>query len=212
MKHKLLITTITLGVVAIAGRAVFAPSARAQSVDAAERNLARTEADLKNATATTAAQARTLETHLTTEPGSIPADIGAFRKTTERLATLRDRLRVGIDDLASATTHSLAELDRERSLITDPVTRAAMRNLRTQARHETDERLAQARAALAQLDRVLTQGADVVHAANCVAIADDLTTKGTGLDEHTKRATEEAKNYTSMTNDLLGRLTTAYTE
>jgi hypothetical protein len=135
-----------------------------------------------------------------------------FLDTTHRLEALRDDLRGDIARLTVASTRTLTAFDHERAAITDPITRHAMTALRTQARQQTTDRLTHARQTLNLLTRVLVQGSDVAHAARCVQLADELITHGHTLDERIQAATDEAAAYTTMTNELLGRLTTAYTE
>ena len=55
---------------------------------------------------------------------------------------------------------------------------------------------------------MLRQGNDVAHAAKCVMLADELHTSTARIDDERRRATEEANSYTTMTNDLLTKLTT----
>lgn len=210
---RIVIITLALGLAIVLGWSVVTRTVRAQSIETAEQDLARTEGALRDTASKTNQQAKTLHDHLaTTDDRVIPADVTEFLKTTRRLERLRDELREDITRLDAATKHTLARFDQERAAITDPITRTAMRALRTQARQEASERLAQAQEALDQLGRVLVQGNDVAHAARCVMLAEELNTTSTALNEHLRRATEQATAYTTMTNDLLGRLTSDSTE
>ncbi len=208
---RILIITIALGLTVLVGRAVFTPSVRAQSVERAERDLTSTEQGLREAASTTNRDAKALQEHLATSDAqndTLQGDVKEFLKTTKRLAALRDELRQDINELDAATNRTIAQFDQERDMITDPVTKNAMTALRTTARQEANDRRNDARAALSQLDRVLRQGNDVAHAAKCVMLADELHTSTARIDDERRRATEEANSYTTMTNDLLTKLTT----
>ena len=210
----IVIIILTLGTTILIGKSIFAPSAQAESADTAYNALARTENDLRKTVARTAAKARRLQDRLRSNERrtTMPKDVEEFLDTTHRLEALRDDLRGDIARLARASTRTLIAFDHERSAITDPIARHAMTALRTQARQQTTDRLKQARQALNLLSRVLVQGSDVAHAANCVQLAEELNTHGNTLEERVQAATTEATTYTTMTNDLLARLTTAYTE
>jgi hypothetical protein len=211
---NIVIIILTLGTTILIGKSIFAPSAQAESADTAYNALARTENDLRKTVASAAAKARRLQERLGSEDRhtALPKDVEEFLDTTHRLDALRHDLTADIARLAAASNRTLIAFDHERAAITDPITRHAMTALRTQARQQTTDRLKQARKALNLLTRVLIQGSDVAHAAHCVQLAQELNTSGQTLEERIRAATEEARRYATLTNDLLGRLTTAYTE
>ena len=210
---KFILITLAIGTIALLARLCLVASAHAQSVDQATQELARTETALRTGITTTNEKAKALQDHLTTpDTKSLPSDVEEFLNTTARLSRLRDELRERITDLDTATTRTLVAFDQERASITDPVTRRAMTGLRAQARQQSAARLSQARAALDHLGRVLDQGQDVAHAARCVQLAEELNQHNAALDETVQRATDEAATYTTMTTDLLARLTAPATE
>ena len=210
----LVIIILTLGTTILVAKSILAPSARAQTVETAYNALRRTEHDLRKTVASTADKARQLQERLGSENRrtTLPKDVEEFLDTTHRLEAMRDDLQGDIARLAVASNRTLTAFDHERAAITDPITRHAMTALRAQAHEQTAARLNQARQALNLLTRVLIQGSDVAHAATCVQLAEELNTHGEALDERVHAATAEATTYTTMTNDLLARLTTAYTE
>ena len=127
-----LLGVIVMGTI---GNAVFSPtSARAQSVEQAGSQLAKTETQLAKAVTKSATEAAGVTKELQA-PGQqgLPQQLQEFGKSNDRLKQLQEELTKDITTFEEARTAKLATLDAELQAIKDPTTRRQMERLRTRA-------------------------------------------------------------------------------
>jgi len=199
-----------LGVImlSVLGHVVFVPSdVHAQTVEEAHRTLATTEQRLAAQVRKSATQASSVTEKLTRGEQGLSEQVAEFGRSHERLQQLQDELGKDIAAFAEARAAKLAAFDQELTAIKDATTRRQMERLRTRAVHELNERLVTARATLDTLQLVLAQGEDLVHAAKCVQLADDLTVGSQDLASQVQRAKDQASAYATLTTTLLASLT-----
>ncbi|HEY4360271.1 MAG TPA: hypothetical protein VGN17_04860 [Bryobacteraceae bacterium] len=212
---KLIGALLAIGIGLVAITQFTNPSTvRAQTVEAATNNLKRDQNDLRETATMTRAQASQLSRDVENpdKNAALPTELQAFDRTTERLKTLRERLGNDIEDYKTTYTAKLATFDQERAQITNPATQRSINTLRRHTEDDMNERLQNATGTLDTLDRVLAQGADLQHAAQCVLIANDLHTTGNDLDTQLKDAKTQANAYAATTTSLLARINTALAE
>ncbi|MBS1874318.1 MAG: hypothetical protein JSU00_13970 [Acidobacteria bacterium] len=85
--------------------------------------------------------------------GTLPEELESFTRSTQRLTSLRERLRKDIEDYQHAYTAKLAAFDQERAQINDTTTQRTITNLRRHTEDDLRERLENANATLEALDR-----------------------------------------------------------
>jgi chromosome segregation ATPase len=189
-------------------------SVSAASMEGATKNLNHAQSDMRQAATTARAQATAISTTLDhpDQTPALPNELQDFTRTTDRLTTQRERLRQAIDDYKTAYNAKLLEFDKERAQISNPSTQRSMNVLRRHTESDMNDRLQNATATLDQLDTVLSQGADLQHAAQCVIIANDLHNHGEDLDNQLRDAKTQATTYAATTTSLLARINQALTD
>ncbi|HEY4362509.1 MAG TPA: hypothetical protein VGN17_16165 [Bryobacteraceae bacterium] len=196
-------------------RYVASPSSvSAASIEGATKNLNHAQADVRQAATTARAQATTISNTLDhpDQTPALPSELQDFSRSTDRLTTMRERLRQAITDYQAAYHARLAEFDKERAAINNPSTQRSMSILRRHTEDDMTERVNNATSTLDQLDTVLAQGADLQHAAQCVIIANDLHQHGEDLDNQLRDAKTQATAYAATTTSLLARINQALTD
>lgn len=204
--RRIIIGTLAVLSIATLSR-LFSTPGRAQSVDDANKHLAKTEERLANEVGKSNQAATAVVTDLNT-PERLPAELTEFGRTTQRLQTLSQDLSKDIASYETATTAKLGEFDNELKLIKDAGTRRHLERVRGKAQRQAAERLHAARSALDSLHLVLSQGTDLQHAAKSVQLADELQLHGNDLERQVQQAKDQATSYARLSNTLLAKLTT----
>ena len=165
------------------------------SVQAANNNITKTTASVRDAAKDSNKEASELGDALGEHEDAVPGRLQDFLRSTNRLTALRDHLKEDLTAYDHAAASALSMFDKEASGINDPVVMKNMTLLRRKTQEDHAERQQSANETITLLDYVLAKGNDLAHAANCVMIANDLHTKGELVNEQTSDARRSAVTY-----------------
>jgi hypothetical protein len=174
------------------------------SVNAADRQLVRTERRLAEALVENQGAARKLEDGFA--KGLPGVELGDFARTTQRIERLVEQLQTDIERFVTARDAAITAVDNEVGLVRDTGARQHVQDVRDAAVRDASARVELAQALVGELRSALVQAADLRHAATALQLAQRLRSDGEELARQTEQARTTLAAYRQQTSGLLARL------